>query len=349
MEKTEIRAVIKYQYLKGLKPQEIIDDFQKTLGASAPSKTTVYDWYNEFKRGRTSTSDEQRPGRPIEVTTPENIQKIHRMVLNDRKLKLSEVAEAVGLSKERVGNILHEHLGMKKLNARWVPRVLSMEQKENRLIASERGLEMYKRNPTEFVSRLVTMDETWIHHYTPESSKQSAQWLETGESRPKRPKTQQSAGKVLASVFWDADGIIFIDYLEKGRTINADYYIALLDRLDAELREKRRVTQRKTILYLHDNAPPHKAHKATTKLEQLGYELVLHPPYSPDLAPSDYYLFPNLKRMLQGKRFHSNAEVEEETNAYFKGLSESYYKTGIEMLEKRWTKCILLKGDYVEE
>lgn len=85
------------------------------------------------------------------------------------------------------------------------------------------------------------------------------------------------------------------------------------------------------------------------KLEQLGYELVQHPPYSPDLAPSDYYLFPNLKRMLQGTRFHSNSEVETQTTAYFEGLPKSFYETGIKMLEKRWNRCIELKGDYVEE
>ena len=71
------------------------------------------------------------------------------------------------------------------------------------------------------------MDETWIHHFTPESIRQSAERKTAGESRPKRPKTQSSAGKVLASVFWDAQGILFIDYFEKGRTINTEYYIAL--------------------------------------------------------------------------------------------------------------------------
>ena len=79
--------------------------------------------------------------------------------------------------------------------------------------------------------RYVTMDETWIHHYTPESNRQSAEWTAKGQNRPKRSKTQISAGQVLASVFWDAHGILFIDYLEKGRTINCEYYMELLVRL----------------------------------------------------------------------------------------------------------------------
>ena len=75
--------------------------------------------------------------------------------------------------------------------------------------------------------KYMTMDETWIDHFTRESNRQSAEWTVAGESRPKQPKTQTSAGKVLASVFWDTQGILFIDNLDKERTINSEYYIAL--------------------------------------------------------------------------------------------------------------------------
>ena len=80
----------------------------------------------------------------------------------------------------------------------------------------------------------------------------------------------------------------------------------------------------------------------------MNFELFLHPPYSPDLAPSDYYLFADLKKMLQGKRFYSNEEVITETNAYFEAKDKSVYKKGIEMLEKLWTDCVAFEGDYVE-
>jgi len=80
------------------------------------------------------------------------------------------------------------------------------------------------------------------------------------------------------------------------------------------------------VLYHHDNALSHTSLKAMAKLDQLRFELVAHPPYSPDLAPSDYYLFSNLKRWLQGKRFTSNEEVIAKTEAYFEGLDVSYYR-----------------------
>ena len=81
----------------------------------------------------------------------------------------------------------------------------------------------------------VTIDETWIHHYTLESNRMSAEWTAKGENRPKRPKTQVSAGKVLVSVFWNAHGILFIDNLEKGRTIKSEYYMALLVCLEEKI------------------------------------------------------------------------------------------------------------------
>ena len=85
------------------------------------------------------------------------------------------------------------------------------------------------------------------------------------------------------------------------------------------------------------------------KLHELYFELLPHPPYFPDLAPSDYYLFADIKIMLQGKRFGSNEEVIAETDAYFEVKDKSFYKRGIEILEKRWNECITLEGDYVDE
>ena len=225
------------------------------------------------------------------------INKIHDIVLNDPKVKVREIAEIVSISTERVVNILHTHLYMRKLCARWVPRLLTIDQKRIRVTIWDQNLAHFNCNPKEFLRQFVTMAETWIHHYTPELRVVSKQWIKPGESAPKRPKTQQSAGKVMASVFWDANGIIFIDYLEKGRTITGAYYAALLDRLVDEIRKKRSHLKKKKILFHNDdNAPSYKSNIAQAKEYGLSFESVPHPAYSPDLASSDYYLFPNIKR-----------------------------------------------------
>jgi len=84
-----------------------------------------------------------------------------------------EIAETIGTSKERVGYILREELDMKKLCARWVPLLLTADQKSTRMKISEQCLEHFNKNKTDFMHRFITMDETWIHHYTPESKQQS--------------------------------------------------------------------------------------------------------------------------------------------------------------------------------
>jgi len=93
---------------------------------------------------------------------------------------------------------------------------------------------------------------------------------------------------VIAIVFWDSQGIILID-LQKDKTITGEYYTTLLDRLKEELKKKRPRLARKKVLFHQDNAPSHKSTFAMAKLHELGYELIPHPPYSPDLAPCDFF------------------------------------------------------------
>ncbi|CAK9820465.1 Histone-lysine N-methyltransferase SETMAR [Anthophora plagiata] len=132
------------------------------------------------------------------------VKKIHKMVLDDRRLKVCELADMIGISKSAVHRILTENLDMRKLCAIWVPRLLTMEQKQRREDVSTECLVKFHSNKAEFLRRFIIMDETWVHHFTPETKEQSKQWTERGESAPKKAKTVPSAGKVMTSVFWDA-------------------------------------------------------------------------------------------------------------------------------------------------
>lgn len=208
--------LIRYCFLKGKNAVEAKSWLDEEFPGSAPGKSTIIDWYAKFKRGEMSTEDGERSGRPKETVTDENIKKVQKIILNDRKMKLIEIADIVKISSERVHHIIHEYLYMRKLRAKWVLRELTIDQKQQHVNDSEQCLKLFKRNKPEFLRRYVTMDETWLYHFTPESNRQSAEWTAHDESNPKRGK-QQSAGKVMASVFWDAQGIIFIDYLQKGQ------------------------------------------------------------------------------------------------------------------------------------
>ncbi|GFV45499.1 putative DD34D transposase [Trichonephila clavipes] len=149
-----------------------------------------------------STEDDARSGHPMEAVTDENIKEVHKIIFYNRKVKLIEIAETLKISKERVGHIVNEYLDMRKLCSKWVPRELTIDPKQQRIDDSKQCLELFNRNKSEFLRRYVTMDETWPHHFTPESNRESAEWNTRDEPTPKCGKTQKSAGKVMASVFW---------------------------------------------------------------------------------------------------------------------------------------------------
>jgi len=155
-------------------------------------------------------------------------------------------------------------------------------------------------------ARLVTMDETCLYHNEPETKQQSMEWRHSGSPRHKKFRVQKSAGKVLASIFWVQDGILLIDYFPKDQTINAEYYWSLLVQLKDILKEKRRGKVSKEVLFLHDNAPAHKTLATQKKLAYLGFQYLDHPPYSPDLVPSNYHLFSGLQKQLKGSHFSSD-------------------------------------------
>ena len=120
--------------------------------------------------------------------------------------------------------------------------------------------------------------------------------------------------KFLASILWDENGILLIDYLSKGQTIDAEYYLSLLVQLKDILKEKRHGKFTKRVLFLHDNASAHRALATQKKLAYLGFQ------DSPDLAPSDYHLFPGLKKQLKGRHFSSDAEVIAAAETWLGGL-----------------------------
>jgi hypothetical protein len=111
---------------------------------------------------------------------------------------------------------VHEYLDMRKLCAKWVPRVLTIDQKQQRFDDLEQCFAIFNHNKDEFFRRYITMDEAWLLFYIPESNRQSVEWTERDEPNTKRGKTQRSAGKVTTSLFCYARGIMSIDYLEKG-------------------------------------------------------------------------------------------------------------------------------------
>ena len=156
-----------------------------------------------------------KPG--LDATDEEMCKKVRDLVYSDRRIQVEEIGQALGISHGSISTILHDRLGMRKLTACLVPKSLSDEQMATRASVCRALLKRF-RSKDDFLLRLVTVDETWVHYFKPENKTQSRHWVGPGSPGPKKFKTQPSAGMVMATVFWDAKGIIMLDFLPKRST-----------------------------------------------------------------------------------------------------------------------------------
>ena len=183
--KVEYRAVIRYLYLKEKTGQDIHCELTNVYGSSAPSYAQVKFWVGEFKRSRTSLEDETRSERPSDATDEEMCNKVRDLVYSGRRIKVKEIANALHISHGSVSTALDDRLGMHKLTARWVPKSLSYEQMATRASVFSALLKRFRSKEGDFLSRLVTVDEIWIHYYEPENKVQSRQSV--GQSSKRNP------------------------------------------------------------------------------------------------------------------------------------------------------------------
>jgi len=163
------------------------------------------------------------------------------------------------------------------LSAQSVPRILTDVQQTDLPETSASLLTLFNENPANFISRLVTVDETWLHHFDPKSKTQSMAWKCVTSPPPRQFHVFAWACKVMATVCWDSEGIVLIDYLEHGRTITGTYYADLIRKCWAALKEKRQGKLWRGLLFHQDNAPAHSSSQALTAIRNAGFELLRHP------------------------------------------------------------------------
>lgn len=345
----EQRIIIKFLTNEGVNSTEILTRLRAQYGDQCLSKSRVFEWSKSFRDGRTHVANEPHVRRAATSVNRENEEKVNALIQEDRRVTVRQISQNLQISVGSVEEIIKNKLEYRKVSARWIPRLLTEEHKLNRLQITSSLLQRYEREADEFLDSIVITDETWVHYFTPESKRASMQWRHTTSPKPKKAKTVSSADKVMATFFWDSQGVLFVDFLTERRTINADYYLTLLrDKVKQAIRNKRKRRQ-SSVCLLQDNARPHTAAKTIETINKLQWDLLPHPAYSPDLAPSDFYLFRPLKEFLAGKRFQSNNDVIEAVQEWIRMQPKDFFQQGIKKLPDRWRKCIARQGDYVEK
>ncbi len=216
----------------------------------------------KFDNGRTQVKDLPRSGRPRTVRTQPNIQLVLNTIQADRRSTISEISEATNVSKTGVHNIIKKDIKFSKLAPKFVPHLLTPEQKQFRMQLCELNLQSL-RDDENFLSRIITGDESWVSVYEMELKKDSKEWHPKGSNsdRPIKAVCNHSIKKAMITVFFDDEGLVFSEYLPPRETVNADYYCGILQRLKEDIRRKRPALWQmgpngyRKFLH-HDNAPP---------------------------------------------------------------------------------------------
>lgn len=197
------------------------------------------------------------------------------------------------------------------VSARWVPCQSTAELKDRHVDACEDLLCRFHVEGDAFLGKIITGDETWMHYHQPEMKRSSKEWHHKSSSKPKKFHTQQSAGKVMLTLFWDAKGVILEHYMDKGVTVTSRSYSDMLqNHLRPAIRSKQRGLLTFGVLLQHDNARLDTANLTVRTIQDIKFECPIHPSYSPDIAPSDFHVFSALKEAMGGKHFRSDEEVK---------------------------------------
>ncbi|KFM64801.1 Histone-lysine N-methyltransferase SETMAR, partial [Stegodyphus mimosarum] len=343
----EIRAVIKFLNARNVKPAEIYRQVTEVYGEYAISDGMVRKWVRMFNASRTNVHAEARSGRPS-VVTDDLVRKVDEAIHENRRFTMTTLSEAFPqISRAVLFEIVSDRLNYRKLCSRWVPKMLTDVHKTKRLGSALTFLTRYSDEGENFLNQIVTGDETWVCHFTPESKQQSMEWRHTHSPKKQKFKVTMSSQKIMCTVFWDRKGVLLTEFLPRGETINAARYCETLTKLRRAIQNKRRGMLSKGIVLLHDNARPHTAGVTQSLIRQFHWEQFDHPPYSPDLAPSDYHLFLHMKRELGGKCFGSDDDTKNAVESWLSKLAGSFFDDGIQKLVTRYDKCLIIGRNYV--
>jgi len=281
------------------------------------------------------------------------VQHVDKVVRERRRFTISELSlEFPQVCQTVLYETVTKKLGYHKFCARWVPKMLTDVHRTQRMASALTFLQRYHDEGDEFLDKIVTGDETWVKFANVETKEQSRQWTHThSPNKPRKFKQSFANIKLIATVFWDRKGVLLIEFMEPGTTITSETYCETLKKLCRATENKRRRMLTSGVVLLHDNACPHTAARTRALLQKFHWDLFNHPPYSPDLALSDFHLFSRMKVCLgtQHLRVKTNEELMDGVKDWLSSQLATFYDVRIVKLVSRYDKCLNSERNYVEK
>ena len=261
--KDEIRAYIKAHSKLGCSLKKLMTEISTAFG---PSHETVRQWKKKFESGVESIKNAPKSGRPKSASRKEIVYKIKEIIEGDARFTVRDIARKVGISLSMVHLILKKHLKVRKISARWVPHLLTDEQKRQRVKVAKKLLQMFPKYDKKQFANVVTGDETWVHYFEPVRKVSNKIWA---TKHSKRSIIAKRSKKVLYAIFFSGEGVAIKVPVKKGKSITGKYYKdVVLKKLKKYYQKRRPATGFKHVRLLHDNAPAHTSAIVTAFLKK---------------------------------------------------------------------------------
>lgn len=337
-EETHIRHCLLYEFRKGSTASIAFKNISSVYSESGLSLIKCQRWFRKFKNGNFDIL-ETRGGSSSNFDDGALL----KLIEEDPKLTTRELGDRLQVSHTTVATHLHQ-IGKVNKEGSWVPHNLNESNKQNRLLICSSLLSRFKKE--NFLKRIVTGDEKWVFYI---NIKRKKQWLTLGQKPIPTSKAGLHPRRIMMSVWWDYRGVIYYELLPQNEMITGNIYCHQLERLKAELEKVRPgLINRNNVIIQQDNARPHTSKLTLQKLRDLDWEVLPHPAYSPDIAPSDYHLFRSLQNYLIGKEFVKEENIKSALDNFFASKSSTFYEDGIMTLPLRWQKVIDNNGNYFD-
>ncbi|UYV68414.1 hypothetical protein LAZ67_5004261 [Cordylochernes scorpioides] len=221
IKKMDQRTCTKFCVKNEIKCADAFRMLTVAYGEATLDQSNVYRWYKMFSEGREDVNDEERAGRPSTSTTDEKINEVEKMILANRLITIREVAEDLNISIGSCHSIFINDLGIRRVAAKFVLKLLNCDQKQHRMNIVNEMLDSV-RDDLNLLQRVITGDEAWVYGYEVETKSQSSQWKLPHEPRPKKARQVRSNVKVLLGVFFDCRGVVHHEFLPQGRTVKGN-------------------------------------------------------------------------------------------------------------------------------
>lgn len=338
--KIHFRHVLMFLFDNRKSAAEAHKILEETYGYDAPSYSNCKFWFKRFKSDDFDLNDKERTGQPKKFEDSEL-----QDLLNENSTQTeNQLAKKLKTHRSTISRRLHM-LGKIQKEGRWIPHMLSEIAISNRLNIAKSLLSRNKKKS--FLWRIVTGDEKWIFFNNPKRKKS---WLDPGQASTTTTKRNLYDHKVMLCIWWDMEGVVYHELLKQRETVTGERYRQQLKKLNEELLQKRPAiaSNLRKVILLHDNARPHISSIVKQTLSDMDWEILPHPAYSPDIAPSDFHLFRSMAHSLADMHFKSYEDVQKWLTNWIDTKEKSFYKRGISKLPDLWEKVVLNGGKYFD-